>query len=99
MNISAKPSLRFLILIFLFSKLYILYIGHLALSGSNSSHTQEFVEFEVKRALEWLQGDRNEAKRYSAVLVLKNYALVLQPYSTFSFHKVRSKLKKFTSFF
>ena len=71
MNISAKPSLRFLILVFLFSKLYILYIGHLALSGSNSSHTQEFVEFEVKRALEWLQGDKNEAKRYSAVLVLK----------------------------
>jgi FKBP12-rapamycin complex-associated protein len=30
------------------------------------------VEFEVKRALEWLQvlGDRNESKRYSAVLVL-----------------------------
>jgi FKBP12-rapamycin complex-associated protein len=47
--------------------------------------TSEFVEFEVKRALEWLQGsylflvmnlgDRNESRRYAAVSVLKEMAL------------------------
>ncbi|KAJ3373228.1 phosphatidylinositol kinase- protein kinase tor1 [Kappamyces sp. JEL0680] len=54
-------------------------LGHLATSPSTL--TGEFVEFEVKRALEWLQGtglaansavsgDRNESKRFAAVLVL-----------------------------
>ncbi|KAJ1558802.1 phosphatidylinositol kinase- protein kinase tor1, partial [Nowakowskiella sp. JEL0078] len=41
----------------------------LALPGGTL--TSEFVDFEVKRGLEWLQGERNEARRYSAVLVLK----------------------------
>lgn len=48
-------------------------LGKLALSGGTL--TTEFVEFEVKRALEWLQGDRNENRRYAAVLVLKELAI------------------------
>jgi FKBP12-rapamycin complex-associated protein len=36
--------------------------------------TAECVEFEVKRALEWLQGERYEARRQAAVLVLKELA-------------------------
>ncbi|KAI8836345.1 armadillo-type protein [Chytridium lagenaria] len=60
-------------------------LGRLALPGGTL--TAEFVEFEVKRALEWLQGDRNESRRYAAVLVLRElsisaptllYAYVLQ---------------------
>ncbi|RKO94116.1 armadillo-type protein, partial [Blyttiomyces helicus] len=48
-------------------------LGRLAQSGGNL--TAEFVEFEVKRALEWLQGDRHEARRYAAVLVLRELAV------------------------
>ncbi|KAI9341262.1 armadillo-type protein [Zopfochytrium polystomum] len=48
-------------------------LGRLAQSGGTL--TSEFVEFEVKRALEWLQGDRNESRRYAAVLVLHELAL------------------------
>ncbi|KAI8593944.1 armadillo-type protein [Geranomyces variabilis] len=48
-------------------------LGHLALAGGTL--TAEFVEFEVKRALEWLQGDRHEARRYAAVLVLRELAI------------------------
>ncbi|KXS11006.1 FAT-domain-containing protein [Gonapodya prolifera JEL478] len=47
-------------------------LGRLALSGGTL--TPDFVEFEVKRALEWLQGDRNESRRYAAVLVLRELA-------------------------
>lgn len=36
--------------------------------------TSDFVEFEVKRALEWLQGDRSEQRRHASVLVLKTLA-------------------------
>ena len=38
----------------------------------SSTVTSEFVDFEMKRALEWLQvsGDKNESRRHSAVLVL-----------------------------
>jgi len=40
-------------------------MGVLALSsGTNAA---EYVEFEVKRCLEWLDGDRNEGKRHAAV--------------------------------
>ncbi|KAJ3311625.1 phosphatidylinositol kinase- protein kinase tor1 [Boothiomyces sp. JEL0838] len=59
-------------------------LGHLATSASTL--TTEFVEFEVKRALEWLQvtGDRNESRRYSAVLVLTeltiNAPTLIYPY-------------------
>ncbi|KAJ3072072.1 phosphatidylinositol kinase- protein kinase tor1 [Podochytrium sp. JEL0797] len=49
-------------------------LGHLAKPGGTLA--AEFVEFEVKRALEWLQEpDRNESRRYAAVLVLKELAL------------------------
>ena len=47
-------------------------LGHLARSGG--SLTVDFVEFEVTRALEWLQSDRFENRRLSAVLVLKELA-------------------------
>ncbi|RKP11235.1 armadillo-type protein, partial [Piptocephalis cylindrospora] len=47
-------------------------IGHLARAGGTLR--SEFVEFEVRRALEWLQGDRNESRRHAAVLILKELA-------------------------
>ena len=40
-------------------------VGRLALASG--TYTAEYVEFEVKRAFEWLAGDRNEGKRYGAV--------------------------------
>ena len=40
-------------------------VGRLALASGN--YTAEYVEFEVKRAFEWLVGDRNEGKRHAAV--------------------------------
>jgi phosphatidylinositol kinase/protein kinase (PI-3 family) len=51
-------------------------LGHLARSGG-SLESSDFVDFEVKRALEWLQGDRHEQqsqRRHSACLVLKEMA-------------------------
>ncbi|XP_015759867.1 PREDICTED: serine/threonine-protein kinase mTOR-like [Acropora digitifera] len=48
-------------------------MGRLALTGG--TFTADYVEFEVKRALEWLCGDRNEGRRHAAVLVLKELAL------------------------
>ncbi|KAL2912121.1 phosphatidylinositol kinase-related protein kinase tor1 [Polyrhizophydium stewartii] len=48
-------------------------LGHLA--SVTGTLTTEFVEFEVKRALEWLQGDRNEARRFAAALIIKELAL------------------------
>lgn len=47
-------------------------LGRLALVGGTL--TAEFVEFEVKRALEWLQSERYEHRRYAAVLVLGEFA-------------------------
>lgn len=47
-------------------------LGHLARAGGTL--TADFVEFEVRRALEWLQGDRNEVRRHAAVLVLRQLA-------------------------
>lgn len=53
-------------------------MGRLALaSGAKAS---EYVEFEVKRAFEWLGGDRVEAKRHAAVLVLRELALAMPTY-------------------
>jgi len=40
-------------------------VGRLALAGG--TFTAEYVEFEVKRAIEWLQGDRHEGRRHAAV--------------------------------
>ncbi|KXJ19820.1 Serine/threonine-protein kinase mTOR [Exaiptasia diaphana] len=48
-------------------------MGLLALTGG--TFTADYVEFEVKRALEWLGGDRNEGRRHAAVLVLRELAL------------------------
>ncbi|XP_059048718.1 serine/threonine-protein kinase mTOR-like [Achroia grisella] len=40
----------------------------------------DYVEFEVKRAFEWLNDDRNEGKRLSAVLILKELAIAMPSY-------------------
>jgi FKBP12-rapamycin complex-associated protein len=48
-------------------------IGRLAQVGGTFS--ADYVEFEVKRALEWLSGDRHEGRRNAAVLVLRELAL------------------------
>ncbi|PVD35573.1 hypothetical protein C0Q70_02536 [Pomacea canaliculata] len=48
-------------------------IGMLALSSG--AFAAEYVEFEVRRALEWLGTDRSEGRRHAAVLVLKELAV------------------------
>ncbi|XP_026321572.1 serine/threonine-protein kinase mTOR [Hyposmocoma kahamanoa] len=40
----------------------------------------EYVEFEVKRAFEWLSEERNEGRRHSAVLLLKEMAIAMPTY-------------------
>jgi hypothetical protein len=40
-------------------------VGKLALVSG--TYAAEYVEFEVKRAFEWLGGDRHEGKRHAAV--------------------------------
>ncbi|EMP41525.1 Serine/threonine-protein kinase mTOR [Chelonia mydas] len=59
-------------------------IGRLALAGD--TFTAEYVEFEVKRALEWLGADRNEGRRHAAVLVLRELAISVP---TFFFQQVQ----------
>ncbi|RXN12610.1 serine threonine- kinase mTOR [Labeo rohita] len=59
-------------------------MGHLSMAGD--TFTAEYVEFEVKRALEWLGADRNEGRRHAAVLVLRELA-VSAP--TFFFQQVQ----------
>ncbi|XP_064598762.1 serine/threonine-protein kinase mTOR-like [Liolophura sinensis] len=59
-------------------------VGLLALTSG--TYVAEYVEFEVKRALEWLTGDRHEGRRHAAVLVLKELA-VSTP--TFFFQQVQ----------
>lgn len=49
-----------------------LHAGHLVRAGGTLA--TDIVEFDMKRALEWLQGDRSEQRRYAAVLVLKELA-------------------------
>lgn len=50
-------------------------MANLALaSGPTAS---QYVQFEVKKSLEWLSGDRVESKRHAAVLVLKELATAL----------------------
>jgi len=44
-------------------------LGHLARAGGTL--VQDVVDFDLKRSLEWLEGDRSEQRRYSAVLVLR----------------------------
>ena len=43
-------------------------IGCLALA--EGAYTAEYVEFEVRRALEWLSTDKNENKRLASVSVV-----------------------------
>ncbi|GAB6019044.1 hypothetical protein CHUAL_000671 [Chamberlinius hualienensis] len=52
---------------------------------ASGTYTAEYVEFEVKRAFEWLSGDRNEGRRHAAVLVLKELAVATP---TFFFQQV-----------
>lgn len=47
-------------------------IGRLAMAGD--TFTAEYVEFEVKRALEWLGADRNEGRRHAAVSACRRSA-------------------------
>lgn len=48
-------------------------LGHLARAGGTVA--ADFVEFELKRSIDWLQCEpRGDAKRYAAVLVLKELA-------------------------
>eukprot|EP00457_Paulinella_chromatophora_P000061 gb/GEZN01000061.1/.p1 GENE.gb/GEZN01000061.1/~~gb/GEZN01000061.1/.p1 ORF type:complete len:2707 (+),score=463.21 gb/GEZN01000061.1/:107-8227(+) len=47
-------------------------LGHLTRAGGTLAADK--VEFELKRALEWLEGDRSEQRRHAAVLVLKELA-------------------------
>ncbi|XP_063292058.1 serine/threonine-protein kinase mTOR [Pelobates fuscus] len=59
-------------------------MGRLAMAGD--TFTAEYVEFEMKRALEWLGPERNEGRRHAAVLVLRELA-VSAP--TFFFQQVQ----------
>ncbi|XP_037075376.1 serine/threonine-protein kinase mTOR-like [Pollicipes pollicipes] len=53
-------------------------VARLAMSsGLNSA---EYVEFEVKRALEWLGGERNENRRQSAVILIRELAASVPTY-------------------
>lgn len=47
-------------------------LGHLAVPGG--ALTAELVESEVKSALEWLQSERQESRRFAAVLVIRELA-------------------------
>ncbi|XP_059807691.1 serine/threonine-protein kinase mTOR isoform X1 [Hypanus sabinus] len=60
-------------------------VGRLSMAGD--TFTAEYVEFEVKRALEWLGADRNEGRRHAAVLILRELA-VSAP--TFFFQQVQA---------
>ncbi|KAJ9576744.1 hypothetical protein L9F63_025360, partial [Diploptera punctata] len=53
-------------------------VGKLALVSG--TYAAEYVEFEVKRAFEWLGGDRHEGKRHAAVLVLRELAVSMPTY-------------------
>uniref|UniRef100_A0A2H8U2W2 Serine/threonine-protein kinase TOR n=1 Tax=Melanaphis sacchari TaxID=742174 RepID=A0A2H8U2W2_9HEMI len=50
-------------------------VGKLALDSG--TYADQYVEFEVKRAFEWLGGVRNEQKRYAAVLILREIATMV----------------------
>nr|CAH7722994.1 unnamed protein product [Callosobruchus chinensis] len=53
-------------------------MGYLAVVyGSKAS---EYVQFEVKRAFEWLQDDKADGKRHAAVLVLRELANTMPTY-------------------
>jgi FKBP12-rapamycin complex-associated protein len=39
--------------------------------------TADFAEFEIKRALEWMQTDKNDLRKYSSTLVIKELVLAV----------------------
>ena len=47
-------------------------LGHLAVPGG--ALTAELVEAEISSALEWLQSDRQESRRFAAVLIIRELA-------------------------
>ena len=49
-------------------------LGKLAVPNTGGTLTGEFVEYEVNRSLEWLQGERIEQRRHAAVLILSELA-------------------------
>ncbi|XP_077275474.1 serine/threonine-protein kinase Tor isoform X1 [Temnothorax americanus] len=53
-------------------------VGKLALVSG--TYTAEYVEFEVKRAFEWLGADRHEGRKHAAVLVLRELAVSVPTY-------------------
>ncbi|KAF9190501.1 phosphatidylinositol kinase- protein kinase tor1 [Haplosporangium sp. Z 767] len=57
-------------------------LGKLAQQGG--AYTADFVEFELKRAIEWLTSERQEARRHASVLVLAELArhasVIVYPY-------------------
>lgn len=50
------------------------------LASSLGVKRSEYIEFEMKRGLEWLGEERNEGKRLSAVLILKEFAIAMPTY-------------------
>lgn len=57
-------------------------LGRLALLGGML--TNEFVEFEIKRSLEWLQSEKQDMKRFAAIHVIKELITAV-PALTFTF--------------
>ena len=47
-------------------------LGHLAIPGG--ALTAELVESEMKSSLEWLESDRQESRRFAAVLIIREFA-------------------------
>ena len=45
-------------------------VGRLAQVGG--TYAADYVEFEVKKSLEWLSGDRHEGRRHAAVYYIQN---------------------------
>ncbi|KMQ92782.1 serine threonine-protein kinase mtor [Lasius niger] len=54
--------------------------GILAIVCLIGADVAEYVEFEVKRAFEWLGADRHEGRRHAAVLVLRELAVSVPTY-------------------
>ncbi|XP_065216693.1 serine/threonine-protein kinase mTOR isoform X2 [Planococcus citri] len=53
-------------------------VGKITLTSGSCS--AGYVDFEVKRAFEWLSGDRHEGKRHAAVLILRELAVAVPTY-------------------
>ncbi|KAG0356937.1 phosphatidylinositol kinase- protein kinase tor1 [Podila minutissima] len=57
-------------------------LGKLAQQGG--TYTADLVEFEIKRAIEWLAGDQQEARKHASVLILgelaRHASVIVYPY-------------------